>query len=277
MQVSLMEDKELRYRAAMVQMLVEGGSPEQNLERAARRIEEAAGAGARLVVLPEACDLGWTHPSAHRLAQPIPEGTSFRRIADAARANGVYVCAGLVERDGDAVFNTAVLVSPSGELLLRHRKINELEIAWEFYGPGEGIGVCRTEIGVVGLLVCADGFAKEHFVGRALGYLGAEIILAPSSWAVSSRHDQAAEPYGALWRKSFSPVAEEFGSWVIAVSNVGPLTEGPWAGKKCIGCSLAFDPEGKEVVSGSYGEAAEEILYLEPTIRQKPRVFYADR
>lgn len=261
----------------MVQMLVEGGSPERNLARARDRISEAAGAGARLIVLPEACDLGWTHPSADRLAQPIPAGRSFRAIADAACANEVYVCAGLVERDGDAVYNTAVLVAPSGELLLLHRKINELEIAWEYYGQGEGIEVCRTEIGVVGLMVCADGFAKDHFVGRALGYLGAEIILAPSSWAVSSRHNQAEEPYGALWRKSFSPVAKEFGSWVIAVSNVGALTEGPWAGKKCIGCSLAFDSEGEEVAAGSYGETADEILYLEPKITSKPRVFHADR
>ncbi|HUX20428.1 MAG TPA: carbon-nitrogen hydrolase family protein, partial [Spirochaetia bacterium] len=216
-------------------------------------------------------DLGWTDPAAASLAEPIPDGRSFQALAAEALRNRVFVCAGLVERDRDQVFNTAVLISPTGELLMRHRKINELGIAWDYYAQGGSIEVCRTEIGVVGLMVCADGFAKEHYIGRALGHLGAEIILAPSSWAVRAEHDQQAEPYGQLWRDSFGPIAREFSTWVLAVSNVGPLNDGPWKGRKCIGCSLAFDAEGREVIYGSYGE--DELLYVEPLIKQKPRYF----
>src|SRR5262245_35584032 len=52
------------YKAAMAQILVEGGRPQRNLDRAAESIRRAASQGARLVVLPECLDLGWTDPSA---------------------------------------------------------------------------------------------------------------------------------------------------------------------------------------------------------------------
>ena len=51
-------------KVALAQMLVEGGQPDQNLQRAEARIQEAAQRGADLVLLPEALDFGWTHPSA---------------------------------------------------------------------------------------------------------------------------------------------------------------------------------------------------------------------
>ncbi|MGH7970093.1 MAG: nitrilase-related carbon-nitrogen hydrolase, partial [Limisphaerales bacterium] len=56
------------FRLAMVQMRVEGGRKEENLARAEARISEAARSGARVVLLPEALDLGWTHPSASQRA-----------------------------------------------------------------------------------------------------------------------------------------------------------------------------------------------------------------
>ena len=60
------------YRIAMAQILVEGGQPQQNLDRADKAIADAARQGCRLVLLPECLDLGWTDPSARELAQPIP-------------------------------------------------------------------------------------------------------------------------------------------------------------------------------------------------------------
>ena len=58
-------------------------------------------------------------------------------------------------------------------------------------------------------------------VSRSLGMMGAQIILSPCAWAVPADRDPVREPYGALWRDSYSPVAREFGLWIAGVSNVG--------------------------------------------------------
>src|SRR5262245_47049214 len=110
------------FRLAMAQTLVEGGKPNANLDRAIAAIRRAADFDCRVVVLPECLDIGWTHPSARDLAQPIP-GPHFDRLARAAKEAHVFVAAGLVERAGPRLFNSAVLIGPIGELLLHHRKI----------------------------------------------------------------------------------------------------------------------------------------------------------
>ena len=84
---------------------------EENLARAEERIATAAANRAQVVLLPEALQLGWTHPPARTLADPIPDGPSCRRLSACARRLGVYVCAGLVELSGGEVFNSAVLES----------------------------------------------------------------------------------------------------------------------------------------------------------------------
>src|SRR5213076_546931 len=101
------------------------------------------------VVLPECLDLGWTHPSARDLAQPIP-GPHCAQLTQAVKNAGVYVAAGLVERAGPKLFNAAVLIGPSGDLLLHHRKINELDIALDLYSVGDRVGVVDTELGHAG-------------------------------------------------------------------------------------------------------------------------------
>src|SRR4051812_48148220 len=121
--------QEVVMKLSLIQMRVVGGERQANLERAERLVGKAASQGASVVLLPEAMDLGWTHPSAAADATPIPGGETCSRLREAARKQSVYLCSGLVERAGDRVFNTAVLFSPAGDILLHHRKINELEIA----------------------------------------------------------------------------------------------------------------------------------------------------
>lgn len=180
-----------------------------------------------------------------------------------AKESGVFVCAGLAERNGDATFNSAVLISPAGDLLLHHRKINELEIGHPYYGAGDRLQTVHTPLATFGLMICADAFARDQVLSRSLALMGAQVILSPCAWAVAADHDNKREPYGELWRKNYSPVARDFRIWIAGVSNVGWLTAGPWAGRKCIGCSLLVNPSGDEVLMGPYGPDAEAILYQE--------------
>jgi predicted amidohydrolase len=251
-------------------MLVEGGRKEANLRRAERCIAEAARQEAQVVLLPEALNLGWTHPSAGAGSDAIPDGESCLRLRAAARAGGVHVCAGLVEREGARIFNSAVLIAPDGEVLSVHRKLNELDIGHPFYEQGSSLSVTHTPLGSIGVMICADAFARGQVVSRALGLMGADIILSPSAWAVPAGHDNSREPYGQLWLDSYGPVARDFHLWIAGVSNVGTIDAGPWQGRQCIGCSLLVGPDGRQVLMGPYGAQAEALLFADIQMLPRP-------
>ncbi len=257
------------FKLAIVQMQVDGGERDKNLERAGDRILEAVEHGAQFILLPEAMDLGWTDPSALKLAQNVPGGDTFRFLSVTARLNNVYLCSGLTEKAGNQVYNTAVIINPEGEIILKHRKINELDIGHPYYDLGDRLNVVDTEFGRLGLIICADATARDHVLTRSLAYMGADVILSPSSWAMPPDHDNNKEPYGDTWRNAYVPVAKEFRVWIASASNVGWMTDGPWKGWKGIGCSMVVNPEGEEVLNGPYGVDADTILYVE--IQPQPR------
>lgn len=257
----------MKLRIGMAQMLVEGGQPDANLERAESFIRKAADRGCQLVVLPECLDFGWTDSSARQRAQPIP-GPHSQRLAQAAMRGNIYVVAGLVERAGKQLFNAAVLIDPHGQLLLVHRKINELDIAHDLYSIGDRLAVAHTELGVLGASICADNFSNSLAIGHVLARMGAQVLLSPSAWAVDADHDNRVEPYGKLWREAYRELGRLYDLPVVGVSNVGWLTAGPWKGRKAIGCSLATNGRGEPIAVGSYGESAEEMIVVEVELRQ---------
>lgn len=263
-------DSKPGFKIALVQMLVRGGAKQENIRRSELAVAAAAGQDAQIVLLPETLDLGWTHPSAKDQAEAIPGGEPFERLRAAAREHGFYVCAGLTERDRSQVFNSAVLIDDKGQLLLKHRKLNELEIGHEYYAQGDRLSVVHTPLGAIGVMICADGFACNQVLSRSLCYMGADIILSPSAWARPATHDNIADPYGSVWREAYCPVARDFSVWFASASCVGPLTAGPWSGRNCIGCSMVVDAEGNQVLQGPYGADADTILYADIRLKQRP-------
>lgn len=258
---------------AIAQIPVQPGRKAENISTAISAIDYASRLdGADIVLLPEALPLGWTHPSARTDAEMICEGEFSRALCDAARRNRIWVCSGIIERDRERVFNSAVLINSDGEVVLTHRKINELDIAHDLYAQGDWLNVVDTPFGRIGVMICADAFARHQVVTRTLAMMGAEIILSPCSWAVPADHDNALEPYGQLWLDNYQPVAREFGLWIAGVSNVGPITDGPWSGRKCIGCSLVIGPEGEVAHKAPCGESAEHLASIMITPRARRRV-----
>lgn len=260
------------FKLAMIQMLVEPGKLQANLSRADDRLRNAKENKADLVILPEMMDLGWTHPSAKTLASEIPQGKTCQALCKMARDHQVYLCAGLAEKAGGKIYNAAVIISPVGEVIIKHRKLNELDIAQDIYHQGDRLQVIDTELGKLGLYICADGLATQNALTISLGYLGADIILSPCAWAVPPGFDQNRTPYGDLWREVYRPVSQQFDLWIVAVSNVGKIEVGPWQGWSCIGSSLAYAPGGREVLQAPFGQAADTISYIDvvlPDVRQK--------
>ena len=113
-----------------------------------------------------------------RAATTIP-GPLTDRLGALARELGVWLVPGsLVERDGDVLYNTAVAISPQGEIAARYRKL----FPWRPYEelqPGRDFTTFEIpDVGRVGLAICYDGSFPE--VARQLAWLGAEIIIQPT-------------------------------------------------------------------------------------------------
>jgi len=258
------------FLLGVAQMQVAGGHLEQNLRQAGALIAAAAAQGAEVVLLPEASDIGWTHPRARELASAIPDGVACRAYREAARAHRVYVCAGLTERQGDQIYNAAVLISPAGEVLLVHRKLNELAIGHGVYAQGDRLGVAATPLGTFGLMICADGYLPGGYVGRTLGLMGADVILSPSAWAVRADHDNDKTPYGRDWERNYAAIAREYRVWVAGCSSVGRIEGGAWDGYHCIGRSVVVNPEGHTSLVGPYGLSAEAVMLVPVTPQVRP-------
>lgn len=248
------------WTLALAQMRVLPGEPEKNLERAEHWIGRARDGGAALVLLPEALDCGWTHPSARVKAGSLPGGAAFERLRAAAVGASLFVAAGLVERQEEKLYNAAVLIGPDGRLLLHHRKIHELDFARKLYACGDRLGVVDTALGRLGLMICADAFVTGQVISRTLGAMGAEWILSPCAWAVPPGYEVRRTPYGGLWVDHYGPVSREFGVGIAGCSNVGPVIAGEWAGWTCIGNSLVMGPGGEPLAWGDHGGDAEHLI-----------------
>ena len=267
---SSFRDHQPDFKLALVQMKVEGGNRETNLVRAREKIKSAADQGADIVLLPEAMDLGWAHPSALTDAAAIPGGETCQMLMASAMDNQVYICSGLVEKAGDQVYNSALFLSPSGEILMHHRKINILDIAQDYYGQGRGLQVIETRFGSIGLMICADGFADQRVISQTLCYMGADLILSPTAWALPPELSNDRKLATEIWFNHYSPVARKYEVYIAGCSNVGELTGGPWKGYSAIGNSMVIGPEGNIEAGGHFGVDAETIVYHNVKIRNRP-------
>jgi len=256
-------------KIGMGQLLVEGGEPDRNLKRAGKMLEEAAEKSCRLVLLPECLDFAWTHPSAKTEAQPIP-GPYSDILCKLAKTYNLYLCAGLTERSEDKVYNTAIFISPEGNILLKYRKINVLTVAQDIYSIGETLSVVKTPFGVVGVNICSDNYIDSLDIGHTLARMGAQIILSPSSWTVDYSIVEGDILYGKKWLKPYQTLAVAHDLIVVSATAVGVIVGGVYEGKKMVGCSLAVNKDGI-VAEGKYNEFTGQLVIADITI-PPPRV-----
>ncbi len=242
-------------KVAIVQMRVEMGEKEANLERALVGIAEAAEQGADAVVLPECADLGWLCGRVAQLAEPVP-GTLSRQLAQAARTHGVYLCGGLTEQAGESFYNTALLFDRMGRLILKHRKINELEVGLRTYSRGSDLRVADTEFGLLGVNICADNWVP--FIDQTLACMGAHVVLSPCAWACEPKKEAS---NSKAIREKFRKRTIESPIFLVGANSVGELTEGPWKGRILHGRSLVYGPGGRELLVADLNK--EQILYCD--------------
>ncbi|WP_407358821.1 carbon-nitrogen hydrolase family protein [Microbacterium sp. LTA6] len=174
-----------------------------------------------------------------RAATAIP-GPVTDRICGLARELGVWLVPGsLVERgDDDRLYNTAIAVSPEGDIVARYRKL----FPWRPYEeltPGRDFTTFDIPgVGTVGLAICFDGSFPE--VARQLAWLGAEVIIQPT---LTTTRDREMEVVMSR--------ANAFANQVYVVNVNGAAPSG-------VGESVFVDPEGTILQRASGGD---EVLF----------------
>jgi predicted amidohydrolase len=163
------------------------GELERNRELCVARLEEAAAAGCSLLVLPECASSGYVFDSpgeASRFAEEIP-GPFTAALEEASSRLGVHCVSGMLEREGDVLRNTAVLVAPDG-LVGRYRKTHLPFLGVDrFVQAGDDLPVFDTSIGRIAIEICYDLRFPE--LTRALALQGAEIVAQPTNWPMAAR------------------------------------------------------------------------------------------
>lgn len=145
-------------RLAAIQFRPPKGRPDEARARLLELVERAADAGASLVVTPEMSTTGYVFSDADEL-RPHAEardGETARALGEVAARRGLHVVVGFAERDGDALYNSAMLVGPNGALLAVYRKnlLFELDERWATAGT-ERV-VVSTELGTMAPGICMD-------------------------------------------------------------------------------------------------------------------------
>ena len=235
-------------------------------------IDRAAAEGARVVFLPEITLLRYpadtpAGPNPGATAEELADGPTFALAAEAAAANDIYVHASLYEKapaDDGLGFNTAILVSPAGELVGRTRKLH-IPISAGYYedtyfraGPADGDAYPVYEpdgLGArIGMPTCWDEWFPEVARNYSLG--GAEIVVYPT--AIGSEPKFPAFDTQPLWRQVIVANGINSGLFMVVPNRTGD--EGALS---FYGSSFISDPYGRVLVAAPRDEEAVLVADLD--------------
>jgi predicted amidohydrolase len=152
-------------------------SPGEGVDQFVRLAEDRIQTPVDLIVLPEGITVVGSGRSYTEVAESVP-GPAVGKLGELARRKKSWVAAGIYERDGIAVYNTAVLLDREGRVAGKYRKVylprEEVERGLT---PGDSYPVFQTDFGRLGMMICYDVFFPDP--ARALAAQGADLIVLP--------------------------------------------------------------------------------------------------
>jgi predicted amidohydrolase len=245
-----------RVRVGIAQLDLKPGAMLANRAQCARAIRHAVRERAELVILPELAASGYRlEDRAHAFAasEPVPGPTTEGWQAQ-ARRHGCWIIGGLCERDGEQLFNTAVLVGAQG-VVVRYRKLHLFAGEKLIFEPGDaGLPVADLPFGRIGILVCYDLRFVE--TARILALRDAALIAVPTAWVGGFDRTPAAD--GVIDQVRGAAVQANLDMTFIAcasrVGSDGDLTY--------LGSSVIVDPYGR-FAWGPATRTEEELAVVE--------------
>jgi predicted amidohydrolase len=239
-----------KLKLALVQMQSRPSDVSGNVERACAYIDDAAGMGASLIVVPEFfnTEYFYQYRDYKYLDYAEPEdGPSITAMRKKAVEHRSAVCATILEEQGPGVyFDTAFLIDEEGSIVGKYRKthpaaVRSLEKI--YFRGGARYPVVRLLGWNVGMIICYDHFFPE--AARCAAVNGAELILGPF-----------AAPSEPVWESLMRTRAWENGCYISPCNKVG--IEGEW---RFGGESMIVSPYGE--VLARAGTDGDEIVVTE--------------
>ena len=254
---------------ALAQMDIRPLEPERNIKKMVDLTSVAAiEHKADLILFPELANSGYIKDRDRKfgetymqVAEPIP-GPTTEALGEVASKHEIHIIAGLCEAHKTipaTIYNSAVLIDPSGKVIGVHRKMHMPGQEKHFFGTGNTSDVYQTELGGLGIMICYDTFFPE--LGRLLALKGAHIICCPFNTAARFDHP---DTLNILARAR----AIENKLFVAACNRVGAEGDLTFFGR-----SAAADPYGNILVQA--GEEEEiAIAIMEATQLRQERAYH---
>jgi predicted amidohydrolase len=278
-----------KIRVASVQIESAAGDKQANLAKIEDFVQRAAAQGAEIVVFPECCITGYwflrnlSREQLQGVAEPVFAGPSSQALMRLARQYRIMIGAGLIEVDGEQLYNAYVVAMPHGEFR-RHRKLHafvnqHLSCGSQFTAFDTPLG-CR-----VAVLTCYDNNLVENV--RIVALQGAQILLAPHQtggcktpspgcmglidrwlWENRQRNPEAVEaefkgPKGRQWLMTWLPArAHDNGLFLIFSNGVG-LDDN----EVRTGNAMILDPYGRILAETWKANDDMVIADLDPALR----------
>lgn len=230
-------------RLALIPLRTQVKDPPTNLRHLQEQLAEAGRQRADLVCFPECTLTGYLYEEEDlgHFAEAIP-GPTTRALGRLARQYGLWLCFGLVEKEGARFYSTALLLDRSGRIALRHRKVHEQPP----YAVGDRVQSLPTELGRLSMLLCGDLFDDQ--VVRQIDP-ATDLLFVPMN-----RSFDGLSPDAARWereeRQAYLQAVRAAGVTTAIVNALEAGTEGPAFGGALLvaadGQLLAESPHGTE-------------------------------
>lgn len=237
---------------------------EANRNLAASTAQEAFDQGADIVILPEMIIHGYVSDwkALWTLAESV-DGPTVESWSQIAAEHDGYVVGGFCERDGQALFNSAVAIGPEG-LILHYRKVHLFDEEKVAFREGNlGFPVAPTRFGNIGICVCYDLRFVE--VVRLLALQGADLICVPTAWLPGFDQERwddkgmCPQARGAVLQANLSQV------FIACASQAGKHGDLDFLGSSCLA-----DPYGK-LAAGPLSGTKDELKVTEIDIAEAKR------
>jgi predicted amidohydrolase len=250
-------------KLACVQMQPSFGDVASNTARTLQFIERAADQGANLVVLPELCNTGYvfsTREEAFAVAETIPDGPTVTAWRQCAARHRLHLVAGICERSGSKLYNSAVVIGPTG-YLGTFRKVHLWNEENLYFEPGDlGFPVFHTPIGRLGVAICYDGWFPETY--RMCALQGADIVCVPTNWVPIPGQ---ADGHQAMANILAMAAAHSNSMFIACADRVGIERGQPFEGQSVIVSYTGWP------VAGPASRDAEEIIVAEVDLSEARR------
>jgi len=236
-----------------------------NLERTLHYIEQAAAAGSRVVLFPEASLTGYYFPLV--LAQdPKEVQTALDKTREAAARQGIWVIAGTLRKTSRRYLNLAHVIAPDGVITHEYAKVHMAgEDEKKYCRGGEKLSLFEIDGILCTLVICRDGRHPELY--RIPAMAGAQILFHPSC----SSDEVEAVAWKRISGRAQQPAGPSTRMFHCVANTVGQTPDGKQTSS---GASFIREPNGLPLAEAGYCQ--EEMITAVLDLSRADRAYALD-